>query len=253
MGGSHNPIKVDFKTFHVNGSIRVARSLVIHRFHDEWTPRDSCNNPRRKNRWADGCRFDRYPQTAAPRWLRCWPESKVVSVSRKDRSAIWLAGGVGKHIYWFDTTESRATSSTAFREVLPDWVRDFNRDNDLHDWVGRTWTSELEAGRVYPGVREDDFDGENESRLGRAFPHALPADPEEALLRLLLTPWMDEWVLDLARRAVESLDLGGDDTPDLLTLSLGATDEIGHLFAAPAPRGRYFSASALCGLSGRVG
>ena len=173
----------------------------------------------------------RFRGSSLASWLReRWQESKVVSVSRKDRSAIWLVGGVGEHIYWLDTTESRATSSTAFRDALPDWVREFNRENDLRDWVGRTWNSELEPGRVYLGVREDDFEGENESRLGRTFPHALPADPDEALLRLVLTPWMDEWVLELARRAVGALELGGDDTPDLLTLSLGATDEIGHLF-----------------------
>ncbi len=173
----------------------------------------------------------RFRGTSLASWLRQrFPESKVVSVSRKDRSAIWLAGGVGEHIYWFDTTENRATSSTAFRNALPDWVRDFNRENDVRDWLGRTWNSELESGRVYPGVREDDFEGENESRLGRTFPHALPADPDAALFALVLTPWMDEWVLELARRAVGALELGGDDTPDLLTLSLGATDEIGHLF-----------------------
>jgi predicted AlkP superfamily pyrophosphatase or phosphodiesterase len=173
----------------------------------------------------------RFRGTSLASWLRQrWQESKVVSISRKDRSAIWLAGGVGEHIYWFDTTESRATSSTAFREELPDWVHEFNRENDVRDWVARTWSSELEPGRSYPGVREDDFEGENASRLGRVFPHALPADPAEALSRLTLTPWMDEWALELASRAVRSLELGGDDTPDLLALSLGATDEIGHLF-----------------------
>ena len=173
----------------------------------------------------------RFRGTSLASWIReRWEDSKVASVSRKDRSAIWLAGGVGEHIYWLDSTRYRATSSTAFRDELPPWVREFNRKNDLRDWVGRTWHSELEPERVYPGVREDDFEGENESRLGRTFPHALPADPDEALFALVLTPWMDEWVLELARRAVGALELGGDDTPDLLTLSLGATDEIGHLF-----------------------
>jgi predicted AlkP superfamily pyrophosphatase or phosphodiesterase len=180
---------------------------------------------------ASGRSAARFRGTSLASWLRQrWQESQVVSVSRKDRSAIWLTGGVGEHIYWLDTTEKRATSSTAFRDALPEWVHEFNREHNLRDWVGRTWHSELEPGRIYPGVREDDFEGENASRLGRTFPHALPADPDEALARLVLTPWMDEWVLDLARRAVEALELGADETPDLLTLSLSATDEIGHLF-----------------------
>ena len=168
--------------------------------------------------------------TLAGWMLERWPDARTVAISRKDRSAIWLAGGRGPHIYWFDTTLGAATSSTAFGDALPAFVEDFNREVDVRSWAGRVWESRLEPGRPYPGVREDDFEGENATRLGRTFPHRLPDDPDTAVQRAVLTPFMDEWVLELAGRAVDALELGADGTPDLLALSLGATDEIGHLF-----------------------
>src|SRR5690606_15315957 len=66
---------------------------------------------------------------------------------------------------------------------------------------------------------------------GTTFPHHLPAeDPENLYWAWLATPDSDRALVDLARKAVQVLELGQRDAPDLLLLSLSGFDAIGHMF-----------------------
>jgi hypothetical protein len=59
--------------------------------------------------------------------------------------------------------------------------------------------------------------------LGIAFPH-----PIADLDAIVTTPFGDQVVLDAAHAALDALQLGADDVPDLLALSLNAHDYAGH-------------------------
>lgn len=177
---------------------------------------------------------------ASPRWLRAstlaeWlraaePEARVLSVSRKDRAAVLMVGRGAEHVYWYEKSLPGATTSTFYRSSLPDFVTAFNARGLDRELATSTWSLTRGDAKGYEGT-PDDVDGENESFFGdRVFPHAIPQGEVEPLGKIKSLPGMDAWELALARDGVVALGLGTDDVPDLLAISLSATDAIGHLF-----------------------
>ena len=67
--------------------------------------------------------------------------------------------------------------------------------------------------------------------------------------RLLRTPLADALTLDLVRAAVEALGLGRGAAPDLLAVSLSATDHIGHAYGPDSQE----ALAALLALDAQVG
>lgn len=177
---------------------------------------------------------------ASPRWLRAstladWlreaePEARVLSLSRKDRAAVLMAGRGAEHVYWYEKSLPGATTSTFYRTSLPDFVTAFNARGLDRELANSTWSLMRGEAAGYEGT-PDDVHGENESFFGdRVFPHAVPRGEGEPLGKIKSLPGMDAWELALARDGVLGLGLGTDDVPDLLAISLSATDAIGHLF-----------------------
>ena len=162
-------------------------------------------------------------------WLKeRHPLSQAVSISRKSRSAVLMAPEA-EHVYWYHLG-GQFVSSTYYREELPDWVVAFNNQDWLTRYEGTSWElSGPEA--AYGGARPDDYEGERGPRgFGNVFPHPLPVQRQPLGARIQTTPFMDEATLDLGRAAIEALDLGSDDIPDVLALGLSSTDAIGHAF-----------------------
>ena len=150
-------------------------------------------------------------------WMKAsWPLSRNVAVSAKDRSAVMMGGHKIDEAYWFKrgqfvTFKGIAPSAAAVAQnaamaaliakgakplTLPAWCA--ARDKALI--AGKAGT--LGTGRF-----------------------ALPAKDETAFR---VSPRMDAATLDLATRLVDSLKLGKGQAPDVLSVSLSATDYIGH-------------------------
>lgn len=159
-------------------------------------------------------------------------DAKVVSVSGKDRAAILLAGMSQEIVYWFEPELGRFATSTYYRDSDPEWVEEFNeglagRQED--DWVWDSTVPIAHQALTRPDTAEYEADGVN-----TYFPHAYvePTEPTENAFQYWwsATPFLDREVLALARRAVDEMELGDDDTTDLLAISLSATDRVGHEF-----------------------
>jgi hypothetical protein len=129
-------------------------------------------------------------------------------------------------------------TSSYYRERLHPWVAEFNRGRPADRWFGKDWTRlrpDLDYGK-HSGP--DDVAGEGTGWFqGRTFPH--PTTGGLAKLgdgfankdyygALSNSPFGDEVLLDLARRAIDAERLGGGDAPDLLCLSFSGTDTVGH-------------------------
>ncbi len=161
------------------------------------------------------------------------PRSRVVSLARKDRSAIALGGHLADGAYWYDDGEF--VTSTYYPPV-PDWLEDFN-DRDLPErWFGRTWTPlevPLEALDA-AGVLDVD-----EGLYDQDLPYALAGvdlTPDSSFFdRFGNTPLVDEFTLQAATAAVEGLGLGQGEGLDYLGLGLSATDLVGHRYGPNSP------------------
>lgn len=161
-------------------------------------------------------------------WMKShWPKSRVFAVSGKDRAAIALGGQRPDAAYWLDRSGSGAfTTSRYYRDALPRWVQAWTRDRVLAG-VPAVW----DYGRTtFPApIREDDYAFESD-RFGRTAPHPLAADgaTQRSLAAVEVSPYLDLRTLAFAEDLVAQEALGADETPDLLALSLSATDLVGH-------------------------
>lgn len=155
--------------------------------------------------------------TLGERMKATWPQSRNVAVSGKDRGALMMGGKNVDAIYWregagFGTLAGREPGADAkavsarVQQVLasgapaypvPKWCEARDRAIALPGQTVGSGRFKLEAG-----------DGAG----------------------LVRSPRFDEATLELAGRLVESEKLGADAVPDVLSISLSATDYIGHAY-----------------------
>ncbi len=153
-------------------------------------------------------------------------KSKVVSVSLKDRAAILMGGPSADLAIWYDHDVGRWTTSKAYADVLPPWAEKL-ADRPAQAFASGKWSPLPQVGkRGIPDAREgeDSPDG-----FGTTFPHDLMAVPAEKQKRAYrYTPHSVEDTVSFAMAALEGEELGKHEQPDLLLVSISATDYSGH-------------------------
>ena len=161
--------------------------------------------------------------------LACGSRCRVFSVSGKDRGAILSGGRLGK-AFWFDTQHGGFRSSQYYFCALPEWVTQWNASIPKAEYPAQ-WTL-LREPRSYAGIDSDDRPFERPpQKLGRTFPHALGGESDSDYFELFThTPYVDALTLNFVRRLVDAEALGRHAMPDLLAVSLSATDYVGHSF-----------------------
>ncbi len=155
-------------------------------------------------------------------------QSRVYSVSIKDRGAIIPGGHAGK-AFWYSKSTGDFVTSTYYYDAYPEWVQQWNQAKPADRYRGKSWEL-LHDRSTYLAGRMDDRPYEaNLPPLGRTFPHQF-GDNKYLYLILSLTPVGDELTLDFAKTLIEKETLGHGDAVDFLAVSFSSTDYIGHLF-----------------------
>ena len=168
----------------------------------------------------------RFQGTELADWLKTAdPRSRAFSVSTKDRAAILPIGRSRSEVYWYDIT-GLFTTSRYYRDALPAWVTAFNDRHVPQQYTGRTW-SLLLPDSAYHEADSVAFEGNGTLFT---FPHTLPDDPETSPSIMRGTPFIDEVTLAFALHGLNSLALGAGPQTDLVSISLSATDFIGHRY-----------------------
>jgi predicted AlkP superfamily pyrophosphatase or phosphodiesterase len=154
--------------------------------------------------------------------------SRIIAVAGKDRSAIMLGGHQADGVYWM--MDTLFVSSTHYMKQLPRWVQQFNAGGRVASYAGKSWNRFLPRA-AYAVMGPDDVGAEeNVAGMGRTFPHPLSADSSRFHDAFRASPYQNEMVVELAMMAVAAEELGQDQDPDLLGVSLSANDLIGHAF-----------------------
>lgn len=156
--------------------------------------------------------------------------ARTVSLSYKDRAAVLLGGKHPDLALWYDTKRGVFTSSSYYQKALPDWLA---RCDAAHPAAARfaEWNPEAPQ-ELEALLGPDSAEGKGDwLGLGRHFPHD-PRRSSEPSSTFRATPAALDHLLDLARAAVDALELGKDEVPDLLLLSISNTDYVGHVFGA---------------------
>ena len=167
----------------------------------------------------------RFRGTALFDWLQARsPDSRMLSVSRKDRGAVLPVGRAMQMVFWF--ADGQFTTSDYYADTLPAWVRAFNARGVPAHAAGRVWEPLLPADS-YP---EPDIAPWERGGTEIGFPHRMPVDSATARRMFITMPWMDELTLDFALEGVRQARIGRGPAPDVLAVSLSTTDAIGHMY-----------------------
>lgn len=168
----------------------------------------------------------RFRGTTLVDWIRATtPRSRALSVSYKDRGAILPIGRSKQEVYWY--VGEVFTTSTWYRDELPDWVRKFNA-TVVRSYAGREWNLLL-GPEAYP--EPDDVPIEARQPEARVvFPYRLSDSAEISARQLPAFPFMDEVTAAFALQGLEQLGLGRGPHIDVLAVSFSTLDLIGHRF-----------------------
>jgi hypothetical protein len=152
-------------------------------------------------------------------------KARIVGISIKGRSAVLPVGQRPNAAVFYDSVTRAMTTSTFYapKRRLPDWLRDFRKANPVEPLL-QTWEPadplaletqlgpDVSPGEMYP-----------------AFPH----DPREATdpwYAFAGTPESSEYLMAAAYAVVKAEQMGMDEVPDFLALSVSGTDIVGHIW-----------------------
>lgn len=157
-------------------------------------------------------------------------QSKRFAVSTKDRGAIPLAGKMGK-AFWFDTESGRYVSSKYYYQKYPTWVNSWNDKQLANKYVNHSWQLSQDCNNyIYCQDGRRHFKS-SKKQFKPNFPHPFGKQANKSYYRnLTISPIGDEILLDFAKQLLVEEKLGRSDTTDYLSISLSATDAIGHTF-----------------------
>jgi predicted AlkP superfamily pyrophosphatase or phosphodiesterase len=160
-------------------------------------------------------------------------QPNIVSVSEKARSAIGLGGhgGPGTVILWKSAGKVWSTSSAFTSTPWPD-AADYVRRNPITNDYGQVWTKLLPES-AYKFV-DDEPSEPRPAPWGRTFPHTVhsPDGMNDSVFATAWgrSPWSDAFVIDYAIHLLRTRRLGTQPGTDMLALSLGALDQLGHQY-----------------------
>ncbi len=149
-------------------------------------------------------------------------QSEVIGISIKDRAAILPVGHMADGAYWFDDKSDHWVTSTYYKETLPAWVEEVNRDKPSARAVNAAW---------YPIDRQPGakpFCG-----MGTAAANGVPK-----CRSLEATPWGNEMIEDFAEHALKAERLGHHSGTDILAVSFSSNDYVGHAMGPDSPEVR---------------
>lgn len=161
------------------------------------------------------------------------PRAKVIAISGKDRGAILPAGHRGT-AYMYMSGSGQFASSTYYMKEHPGWVSAFNGAKFADRYFKTEWKSVLPPDAYARSLPDDQpWYGARGGKLPMLM--GAPADDKPGpgfYSGLLPSPFADMLSLDFARAAIAGEQLGQDDVPDILSISLSGHDYVNHRYSA---------------------
>ncbi len=156
-------------------------------------------------------------------------ESKIFSVSVKDRGAISLGGHSGK-AFWFSKAGSEFVTSNYYYDAYPNWVTAWNEKKLPNQYSGTRWELSLPADQYTLKESNPDYKVDL-AGFKRSFPHPYgPASYKYYTTMLTLSPAGDELTEDFASTLLKEENLGQGKFTDYLAVSFSANDYVIHMY-----------------------
>jgi predicted AlkP superfamily pyrophosphatase or phosphodiesterase len=156
-------------------------------------------------------------------------QAHTVSISLKDRSAVFGTGKKPDLAIWFDDDQPAMTTSRFYVDTAPEWLRALAQRGQVAQYLGYSWTPlpGLDHAAI-TGLRDaEPGEYDQQGGLGPGFPHELSRVKNPAG-ELGATPAGDLLLFETARAAIDGVGLGADEVSDFLAVSFSAQDVVGH-------------------------
>lgn len=156
--------------------------------------------------------------------------SKVYSISIKDRGAIFPGGHLGKS-FWYENLSGRFITSSYYMNELPGWVKKFNERNLNEYYLNQTWNT-LYPIESYTESTADNVPWESlyKGIKSPVFPYDLSALREKNPDLIEYTPYGNSILKEFALLVLENENLGMGNSTDFFCISFSSPDKIGHHF-----------------------
>ena len=158
-------------------------------------------------------------------------KSKVVGICIKDRGSILPAGHSADAAYWYDNKTGNFITSTYYMPTLPTWVTNFNNQKNADAYYAKNWET-LYPISTYTQSTDDNklYEAKLKNAASPTFPHNLTAFIGDDYDVLPSTPYGNNITIDMAKAAIDNMQLGKNSVTDFLAVSLSSTDYVGHKF-----------------------
>src|SRR5579883_390845 len=162
-------------------------------------------------------------------------KGRVFSLSIKDRTAVLMGGQKPNGVYCFDSRDGKFHTCAYYgRDAVHPWVAEFNSSGLADSWFDAKWERLLPPEKYEQFAGPDDAPGEARgfNGQGHTFPHSLKgklAKPEKKYYEALEgSPFGNELLFSLAKKAITAEKLGHGESRDLLCVSFSSNDLLGH-------------------------
>jgi predicted AlkP superfamily pyrophosphatase or phosphodiesterase len=160
-------------------------------------------------------------------------KSRIVGLSFKDRSALLPVGRTADAVYWLDSNDGMIVTSSFYRDSVHDWVAELNKARFADQWFEKEWNRSRGDLSYATLAGPDQMAGEGKGvRQGVVFPHMIDGGlkkPAKSYYEALFnSPFGNDFLLEVTKRAIIAEKLGQDDVTDLLVVSFSSNDAIGH-------------------------
>jgi hypothetical protein len=161
-------------------------------------------------------------------------KSKVVSLSIKDRTAVLMGGKKPDAVYCFDTRDGKFHTDAYYSDHALPWIEEFNAAGLVNQWFGKPW-ERFRPSLDYQALTGNPDAASGEDRgvsQGLSFPHptdgGLKAIGPKYYEAIETSPYGNEMLFELVKKALAAEKLGAGETTDLLCVSFSCNDLIGH-------------------------
>ncbi|MFD2588686.1 alkaline phosphatase PafA [Croceitalea marina] len=163
--------------------------------------------------------------------------SKVISISLKDRGAVLPGGYTANASYWHDwqTSSGNFVSSSYYMDVLPKWVKDFNKQKKSDRYLNNTWNTLFPIESYTESAPDDnDFERILQGNKKPVFPYdfkelrKIYKSLGREYILMWLSPFGNTILTEFAKEAIKHERLGEDKHTDLLNISYSVLDVLGH-------------------------
>ncbi|MCD6017924.1 MAG: alkaline phosphatase [Bacteroidetes bacterium] len=159
-------------------------------------------------------------------------QSKVFSVSFKDRSSILPAGHSANGAFWFDGSNGNFVSSSHYMNQLPAWMNDFNNRNLAKQYLSQGWNTLYPLSSYVESIADqNNYESAPNKKENPVFPYEYKKQLDQNDYSILkATPYGNTIVKDLALACLKSEQLGKGKVADMLCVSFSSTDYVGHYY-----------------------